>query len=169
MLSCTRPGHFPGECAPLRAPQEAAALRWGMAHEPLPGENPGQLIALLDRWTTSLDLHARYAALDDELYWHVQPWPKHERPQRWIIQLARKRILALKRLVTQRQSEGDRACIEGIEIMGFLATMVGLTTVDRFIPLATHETERRDVLSAKPDAAAKPAADTSRPRTSPTA
>ena len=53
--------------------------------------------------------------------------------------------------------------------MGFLATMVGLTTVDRFIPLATHETERRDVLSAKPDAAAKPAADTGRPRTSPTA
>ena len=86
-----------------------------------------------------------------------------------IIQLARKRIIALKRLVTQRQSEGDRDCIEGIEIMGFLATMVGLTTVDRFIPLATHETERRDVLSAKPDAAARPAAETSRARTPPAA
>jgi hypothetical protein len=34
--------------------------------------------------------------------------------------------------------------------MGFLATLVGLTSVERFIPLATHETERRDVLSAKP-------------------
>ena len=44
----------------------------------------------------SLDLHAKYAALDEARYWHVQPWPKHERPQRWIIQLARKRILALK-------------------------------------------------------------------------
>jgi hypothetical protein len=140
-----------------------------MAQESLPGEQSGQLEALLERWQTSLDLHAKYSALDDARYWHVQPWPKHERPQRWIIQLARKRIIALKRLVTQRQSEGDRACIEGIEIMGFLATMVGLTTVDRFIPLATHETERRDVLSAKPDAAAKPAADVSRPRTSPTA
>ena len=80
----------------------------------------------------------------------MQPWPKHERPQRWIIQLARKRILALKRVVAQRQSEGDRAFIEGIEIMGFLATLVGLTSVDRFIPLATPETERRDVLAAKP-------------------
>jgi hypothetical protein len=98
----------------------------------------------------------------------VQPWPKHERPQRWIIQLARKRILALKRLVTQRQSEGDRAFIEGIEIMRFLATMVGLTGVERFIPLATHETERREVLAAKPEAAnEKSPAETARSRTQP--
>ena len=142
-----------------------------MANESIPGEQAGQLEALLDRWQTSLDLHAKYAALDEARYWHVQPWPKHERPQRWIIQLARKRILALKRIVAQRQSEGDRAFIEGIEIMGFLATLVGLTTVERFIPLATHETERRDVLAAKPEPAAKPAqaapkpADTTRSRT----
>jgi hypothetical protein len=109
-----------------------------------------QLESLLDRWQTSLDLHAKYAALDEARYWHVQPWPKHERPQRWIIQLARKRILALKRLVQQRTVEGDRAFLEGIEIMSFLATLVGLTSVERFIPLATPETERRDVLSAKP-------------------
>src|SRR5687768_13584523 len=121
-----------------------------MPNEPLPGEQAGQLESLLQRWQTSLDLHAKYAALDEARYWHVQPWPKHERPQRWIIQLARKRILALKRLVVQRQSEGDRAFIEGIEIMCFLATLVGLTSVERFIPLATHETERRDVLAAKP-------------------
>jgi len=136
-----------------------------MAHESLPGEQPGQLEALLERWQTSLDLHARYSALDEARYWHVQPWPKHERPQRWIIQLARKRILALKRLVTQRQSEGDRACVEGIEIMGFLATLFGLTSVERFIPLATPETERRDVLAAKPAAVtARSTADTSRSR-----
>jgi hypothetical protein len=122
-----------------------------MATERLPGEQAGQLESLLERWQTSLDLHAKYAALDEERYWHVQPWPKHERPQRWIIQLARKRILALKRIVAQRQAEGDRAFIEGIEIMSFLATLVGLTSVERFIPLATHETERRDVLSAKPE------------------
>src|SRR6187551_571114 len=121
-----------------------------MAHEPLPGTETGQLEALLERWQVSLDLHAKYSALDDARYWHVQPWPKHERPQRWIIQLARKRILALKRIVQQRQAEGDRAFIEGIEIMSFLATLVGLTSVERFIPLATHETERRDVLAAKP-------------------
>ena len=139
-----------------------------MAQESLPGEQPGQLEALLERWQTSLDLHAKYAALDEARYWHVQPWPKHERPQRWIIQLARKRILALKRIVAQRQSEGDRAFIEGIEIMGFLATLVGLTSVERFIPLATHETERRDVLAARPEQLTnKPAADTSRSRKAP--
>jgi hypothetical protein len=133
-----------------------------MANDPLPGENPGQLLALLDRWTTSLDLHARYAALDDERYWHVQPWPKHERPQRWIIQLARKRILALKRLVTQRLSDGDREFIEGIETMGFLASLIGLTSLERNIPLATHETERREVLAAKADPAARRAGETTR-------
>ena len=124
-----------------------------MAQDPAPSGELDQLESLLDRWQASLDLHAKYAALDDARYWHVQPWPKHERPQRWIIQLARKRILALRRLVTQRQAEGDRAFIEGIEIMSFLATLVGLTSVERFIPLATPETERRDVLTAKPAAA----------------
>lgn len=135
-----------------------------MANESLPGEQAGQLDALLDRWQTSLDLHAKYAALDDARYWHVQPWPRHERPQRWIIQLARKRILALKRTVAQRQAEGDRAFIEGIEIMGFLATLVGLTSVERFIPLATHETERRDVLAARPEQLAARPADSARAR-----
>jgi len=131
----------------------------------LPGEKPGQLEALLERWQTSLDLHAKYAALDDARYWHVQPWPRHERPQRWIIQLARKRILALKRSVTQRMAEGDRAFIEGVETMGFLATLVGLTSVERFIPLATHETERREVLTAKPaPPAARDPAETTRSR-----
>ncbi len=138
-----------------------------MANEPLPGEQAGQLESLLERWQTSLDLHARYAALDDARYWHVQPWPKHERPQRWIIQLARKRILALKRIVAQRQAEGDRAFIEGVEIMGFLATLVGITSVERFIPLATPEAERRDVLAARPEQLSRPAADTARTRTPP--
>ena len=141
-----------------------------MATGSTPGEQVEQLEALLERWQTSLDLHARYAALDDARYWHVQPWPKHERPQRWIIQLARKRILALKRSVAQRHAEGDRAFIEGVEIMSFLATLFGQTSVERFIPLATHETERRDVLAAKAEPpAAKPAADSARSRTPPAA
>jgi hypothetical protein len=141
-----------------------------MANQSLPGEQPGQLEALLDRWQTSLDLHARYAALDDASYWRVQPWPKHERPQRWIIQLARKRILALKRVVAQRQTEGDRAFIEGIEIMGFLAALVGLTSVERFIPLVTAETERRDVPATRPALpAARPVADIPKARTPPVA
>jgi hypothetical protein len=157
-------------CATSRAARAFGANQRRMATDPNPAQQTEQLEALLDRWQTSLDLHAKYSALDEARYWHVQPWPKHERPQRWIIQLARKRILALKRIVTQRQTEGDRAFIEGIEIMGFLATLVGLTTVERYIPLATHETERRDVLSANPaQLAAKPAAETARSRTPPAA
>ena len=106
-------------CATSRVAGRRGATLRRMATDSLSGEQPGKLEALLDRWQISLDLHARYAALDDARYWHVQPWPKHERPQRWIIQLARKRILALKRIVTQRQNEGDRAFLEGIETMGF--------------------------------------------------
>jgi len=141
-----------------------------MAHEPLPGEQPGKLEALLERWQTSLDLHARYAALDEARYWHVQPWPKHERPQRWIIQLARKRILALKRVVAQRISEGDADFVEGIETMAFLASLVGLTSVERVIPLATHETERREVLDANPDdTELRPSPEAARPRATPVA
>ena len=45
--------------------------------------------ALLHRWQQSLELHVRYLTLDDAHYWHVQPWPKHERPAAWIVNLAR--------------------------------------------------------------------------------
>jgi hypothetical protein len=45
--------------------------------------------------------------------------------------------------------------------MGFLATLVGITSVDRFIPLATNETERREVLTARPE---QPKADAEAPR-----
>jgi hypothetical protein len=123
-----------------------------MSNEPLPGEKLDQLDSLLARWQVSLDLHAKYAALDDDRYWRVQPWPKHERPQRWIIQLARKRILALRRLVAQRKNEGDRAFIEGVEIMAFLASLAGVSTVERSIPLATHEAERHAGFAAGPTA-----------------
>jgi len=107
-----------------------------------------QLQLLLARWQQSLELHARYAALDDAHYQHVQPWPKHERPARWIIDLARQRADALARLVEQRAREGDRAFLEALEVMSFLANLAGLQGNERFIPLASVESERRDVLTA---------------------
>ncbi len=109
----------------------------------------GQLRLLLARWQQSLELHARYAALDDEHYQHVQPWPKHERPARWIIDLARERAASLSRIVEQRAAEGDRAFLEALEVMGFLANLAGLQGNERFIPLAAIENERRDVLAAR--------------------
>ncbi len=108
-----------------------------------------QLRLLLARWRQSLDLHARYAALDDGHYQHVQPWPKHERPARWIIDLARERAASLSRIVEQRTAEGDRVFLEALEVMGFLANLAGLQGNERFIPLATLENERRDVLTAR--------------------
>lgn len=108
-----------------------------------------QLRLLLARWRQSLELHARYAALDDDHYQHVQPWPKHERPARWIIDLARERAASLSRIVEQRAAEGDRAFLEALEMMAFLANLAGLQGNERFIPLATIENERRDVLTAR--------------------
>lgn len=112
-----------------------------------------QLPLLLARWKQSLELHRRYAALDDEHYQHVQPWPKHERPARWIIDLAHQRLDALSRLVGQRTTEGDRVFVEALELMAFLATLVGLSGIERHIPLASMENERRDILNDRPVAA----------------
>ena len=53
---------------------------------------------LLDRWLASVELHARYLELDAAAYAKVQAWPKHERPTRWVIDLARTRLNELKRL-----------------------------------------------------------------------
>lgn len=108
-----------------------------------------QLRLLLARWRQSLELHARYAALDDDHYRHVQPWPQHERPARWIIDLARERAETLSRIVEQRAAEGDRTFLEALEMMGFLANLAGLQGNERFIPLAAIENERRDVLTAR--------------------
>ena len=116
---------------------------------PGPPRDGGQLQLLITRWQQSLELHARYAALDDAHYQHVQPWPKHERPARWIIDLARERAASLSRIVEQRAAEGDRAFLEALEVMGFLANLAGLQGNERFIPLATVENERRDVLTAR--------------------
>jgi hypothetical protein len=109
---------------------------------------PGaQLHALLQLWASSLALHRQYASLEDERYWHVQPWPKHERPAPWILQLATERVAELQAMVTTREASGDREFLAALELMSFLANLVGLTTVDRFIPLATAGGERRDILT----------------------
>ena len=44
-----------------------------------------RILKLLEKWRTSLDLHARYASLSDDEYWLVQPWPKHQRPTGWVL------------------------------------------------------------------------------------
>jgi hypothetical protein len=106
---------------------------------------------LLDRWLASVELHARYLELDAAAYAKVQAWPKHERPTRWVIDLARTRLNELQRLHAERIAKGDAAFAEALELMGFLANLVGAEHVERFIPLAVEAPA-----PAKPRAAARP-------------
>jgi hypothetical protein len=91
---------------------------------------------LLERWTTSVELHTRYLALDDAAYAKVQDWPKHQRPTRWVVELARTRLLELKRDADERRSQGDTTFAEALELMAFLTNLLGSEHVERFIPLA---------------------------------
>jgi hypothetical protein len=91
---------------------------------------------LLERWISSVNLHARYLALNDADYARVQNWPKHQRPSRWVVDLARTRLLELKRLLAERQSSGDAGFAEALELMAFVTNLLGSEHVERFIPLA---------------------------------
>jgi hypothetical protein len=109
---------------------------------------------LLERWTTSVELHARYLALDDVAYAKVQDWPKHQRPTRWVLELARTRLLELKRVADERRSKGDAAFAEALELMAFLTNLLGSEHVERFIPLAQPKAEAP---APRPAAPPKPA------------
>lgn len=94
---------------------------------------------LLDRWMASLELHARYLKLDDAAYARAEAWPKHQRPTKWVVELARKRLLELRAHLTQRQQAGDGTFAESLELMAFLTGLLGSEHLERFIPLATGQ------------------------------
>jgi hypothetical protein len=96
-----------------------------------------RIAELLDRWLASVELHAKYLELDAEQYARVQDWPKHQRPTRWVVELARARLLELQRHLDERRTKGDVAFAESLELMAFLTTLLGSEHIDRFIPLAT--------------------------------
>lgn len=101
-----------------------------------------RLLELLEKWLTSLELHAKYASLDDDSYSKVQPWPEHQRPSRWIIDLAKQKALALRNSLEERIKMGDAKFSDSLELMTFLANLVGSEHIERFIPLADPTTER---------------------------
>jgi hypothetical protein len=101
-----------------------------------------RLLELLDKWLGSLELHQRYASLDDDSYWKVQPWMEHQRPSRWIIDLARQNTLSLKAQVEERIKMGDAKFSDALELMIFLANLVGSQHIERFIPMAEPHSER---------------------------
>jgi hypothetical protein len=118
-----------------------------------------RLLELLDKWLKSLELHTKYASLDDDSYWKIQPWVEHQRPSRWIIDLAKQKTLALRTHVQERVAMGDAKYSDSLELMTFLANLVGSEHIERFIPLADTENER-SLTRQQPDAAAHASEDT---------
>src|SRR5271169_1163310 len=100
-----------------------------------------RLLELLDRWLKSLDLHARYSSLDDGSYWKIQPWVEHQRPSRWIVDLAKQKTFALRAHVQERVAMGDAKFSDSLELMIFLANLVGSEHIERFIPMAEAQNE----------------------------
>src|ERR1700728_3904036 len=113
-----------------------------------------RLLDHLEKWLKSLELHARYAGLDSDSYWKVQPWQEHQRPSRWIIDLASQKATALKAQVLDRIAQGDTKFSDSLELMTFLANLMGSEHIERFIPLADATNERELVRSAEAKAQA---------------
>ncbi len=107
-----------------------------------------RLLDLLDKWLKSLELHLKYVSLDDDSYAKIQPWPQHQRPSRWIIELAQQKALALQAQVEERVQMGDAKFSDSLELMGFLANLVGAEHIERFIPLAHAHNEPAEPLAA---------------------
>jgi hypothetical protein len=95
-----------------------------------------RITELIDKWLASIELHLQYVELSDADYARIQPWPKHDRPTRWILEVARQKLVELKSHVETRQAMGDGKFAESLELMAFLANLVGLQHIQRFIPLA---------------------------------
>jgi hypothetical protein len=95
-----------------------------------------RITELIDKWLKSIDLHLKYAELSDVAYACAQKWPKHDRPTRWVLEVARQKIIELKGQCASRQEMGDSKFAESLELMAFLANLVGIQHIQRFIPLA---------------------------------
>lgn len=92
---------------------------------------------LLERWLTSVDRHAHYLSLDDAAYARVENWPRHQRPNALVVNLARTRLRELHAHLVERRDAGDTRFAEALELMSFLTGLLGSEHLQRFIPLAT--------------------------------
>jgi hypothetical protein len=121
-----------------------------------------RLLELLNSWLKSLELHARYSSLDDDSYWKIQPWVEHQRPSRWIIDLAKQKTIALRAQLEERVKMGDTSYADSLELLIFLANLVGSEHIERFIPAAEEQNERslKPEQPAAVDEAASAASDT---------
>src|ERR1039457_7733364 len=115
-----------------------------------------RLLELLEKWLKSLELHLRYSSLDADRYAKIQPWPEHQRPSRWIIELAMQKATALRTQVQERIKMGDVKFSDSLELMTFLANLIGSEHIERFIPLADPANEH--ALELEPPDGQPPAA-----------
>lgn len=107
------------------------------------GAADDRVAELLDRWLASVELHARYLALDDAAYAAAEDWPRHQRPTRWLVDIARARCEELKRQLQERRARNDEGFADALELMAFLTNLMGSEHVERFIPLATGRPPKR--------------------------
>jgi hypothetical protein len=108
-----------------------------------------RVLQLLQKWQKSLELHTRYADLPEDQYWLVQPWPNHQRPTKWVVDLSRQRLADLQNIVKTRLAAADPSLSEALELMSFLTNLVGSQHVERFVPIAEPERERQLEPAAK--------------------
>lgn len=111
-----------------------------------------RVLELVNRWLQSLELHLKYAELDDAAYSRVQAWPKHDRPTKWVLELAKQKALELKAHCEKHAAGNDSSFAESLEQMNFLSNLVGAQNIQRFIPLAEPQ-----AASPTPAAVKKPA------------
>jgi hypothetical protein len=109
-----------------------------------------RITELIDKWLTSIELHLQYTELSDAAYARVQPWQKHDRPTRWVLEVARQKVLELKQQCETRQAMGDSKFSESLELMAFLANLVGIQHIQRFIPLADPAKRADPAKAAEP-------------------
>ena len=128
---------------------EMAAVRAPVAYVDCMTPADERVLQLLQKWQKSLDLHSRYADLPEDQYWLVQPWPNHQRPTKWVVDLACQRLADLQTIVKTRLAAADPSLSEALELMTFLTTLVGSQHVERFVPIAEPERERHLDATAK--------------------
>jgi hypothetical protein len=100
-----------------------------------------RIVELLDRWLVSLEEHRALAALDDDAYRGARDWIDHERPTVWVIEHATKQVNELKTLFERRDELACGEVAQALELMAFLANLVGSQHVRRFIPLIKRDSD----------------------------
>jgi hypothetical protein len=116
---------------------------------------------LIEKWLKSIELHLQYVELSDAAYARAQPWPKHDRPTRWVLEVARQKLQELKGHCETRQAMGDGRFSESLELMSFLTNLIGVQHIERFVPLA--DPTYTPPAATEPAPIAKPAPQRQRP------